>query len=75
MHDRVPIGSPEPGVGCPVLLADVGLEFDDPAHPSWAVRVAGLPCVANEARPKECGGRLERGPPDERGGLVQRLTA
>jgi len=60
-------------MGSPILLADVSLEFDDPTHPPWAVRVAGLLCLADEARPQECGGRLERGPTDERGDLVQRL--
>ncbi len=67
-------GPPEPGVRRPVLLADVGLELDDPAHPPGAVgpiRVAG---VTNEARTEESGGGLERGPPDERDGLVQRIA-
>ena len=75
MHDRVPSGPPEPGVGCPVLRADVGLEFNDPTHAPWAVRLAGLPAVADEARPQECRGRLERRPLDERGGRVQREKA
>ena len=73
VHDRVPGGEPEPGVGSPVLLTDVGLELDDPAHTPGgvgAMRVAG---VAYQSRPEECGSRLERGPPDERGGVVQRL--
>ncbi len=75
MHDRVPSGPPEPGVGCPVLLPDVGLEFNDPTDAPWAIGVVGLPSVADEARPQECGGRLERRPLDERGGLVQRGKA
>ena len=59
-------------MGCAVLRADVRLEFNDPTHAPRAVRVAGLPGVADEARPQEGGGRLERWPPDERVGLVQR---
>jgi hypothetical protein len=59
-------------VGGSVLLADVGLELDDPADATTRGRVLMVLGVTNEARPKECGGRLERGPPDERGGLVQR---
>jgi hypothetical protein len=74
VHDRVAGGSSEPGVGRPVLLADVGLEFDDPADSAgagWAISGAG---IANEARPNECRGCLERGPPDERASLVQRAN-
>ncbi len=59
-------------MGCAVLRADVRLEFNDPTHAPGAVGVAGIPCIADEARPEECRGRLERGPPDERGDLVQR---
>jgi hypothetical protein len=53
-------------VGGHVLLADVGLELNDPADASWAAR-------ADEARAEQGGRCLERGPPDERDGLVQRL--
>ena len=73
VHDRVASGPPEPGVGCPVLLADVGLELHDPAYPPWAFGAAGLPGIADESRPQESGRRLERGPPNERRGVVQRL--
>jgi hypothetical protein len=66
VHDRVAGRPSEPGVRRQVLLADVRLELDDPADAS---RVAG----ADEARAEQGGRCLERGPPDERGGLVQRL--
>ena len=58
-------------MGCAVLRADVRLQFNDPTDAPGTVGVAGLP-VADEARPKECGGRFERWPPDERVGFVQR---
>jgi hypothetical protein len=48
-----------------ILLADVRLELDDPAD---AKRAAGT----DEARAEQGGRCLERGPPDERGGFVQR---
>jgi len=66
VHDRVAGRPPEPGVRRQVLLADVRLELDDPALASW-------PALPDEARAEQGGRCLERGPPDERGGLVQRL--
>jgi hypothetical protein len=74
VHDRVAGGSSEPGVGRPVLLADVGLEFDDPADSAGAVGAISAAGIPNETRPNECRGRLERGPPDERGSLGQRAN-
>jgi hypothetical protein len=65
VHDSVAGRASEPGVRRQVLLADVRLELDDPARASW---VAGT----DEARAKQGGRCLERGPPDERGDLVQR---
>jgi hypothetical protein len=58
-------------VRSPVLLADVRLELDDPAHATWAIHACRVG-VTDQSSPKQGGGRLERRPPDERGGLVQR---
>jgi hypothetical protein len=66
VHDRVAGRPPEPGVRRQVLLADVGLELDDPAYASLVAR-------ADETGAEQGGRSLERGPPDERGGFVQRL--
>jgi hypothetical protein len=74
VHDRVAGGSSEPGVRGPVLFADVGLQFDDPADSAGAFGAISAAGIANEAGPKECRGRLERGPPDERGSLGQRAN-
>jgi hypothetical protein len=66
VHDRVAGRPSEPGVRRQVLLADVRLELDDPALASRGVRT-------DEARAEQGGRCFERGPPDERGGFVQRL--
>ena len=51
VHDRVPDGPPEPGVGGLVVLADVRLDLDDPA--GSAVRGAVPDQPAAEQGPAE----------------------
>jgi hypothetical protein len=50
----------------PIVLADVGLELDDPPDPAVAARV-----VSDQPSSQQESGRLERRQGDERGDLVQ----
>ena len=57
VHDGVPGGPSEACVGRAIVLADVGLELDDPGHPPGAIAVAVARIVpdqpAAEQRPAE----------------------
>ena len=59
VHDRVPGGRAEAGVGGPVVLADVGLDLDDPGHPPAGARRRG-PGAPRAARPASSVGRQDR---------------